>query len=87
MPIVSPDMRNVIVSKLGTEEGPYTVVRWHVSDGNVVQRDDVLCELEAGKAVVEIRSDVSGTVVVIQRKEGEEVQVGETLCSIAEGVD
>lgn len=82
-----PEMFDVLVQQLGTEEGPYTIAKWHVFEGTEIHKGGVLCEIDAGKAIVEIVSEVSGTVSLILKKEGEEVAVGESLCSIVDGVD
>lgn len=63
----------------GIHEG--VIVKWHVKAGDTVKRDQVLCEIETDKAIVEIPSPESGVIGKLYHKEGEEVKVGEVLVS------
>ena len=70
----------------GIHEGE--IVKWFVAKGEKIQEDDVLCEIQNDKAVVEIPSPVEGTVLDIYFEEGEVATVGETLISFdAEGYE
>src|SRR3989338_776217 len=66
----------------GITEGE--IVKWHVSVGDVVKEHDVLAEVETDKAIVQIHSPVSGTILRLDHKEGDTIQVGETLAVIGE---
>ncbi|OMP68477.1 dihydrolipoamide acetyltransferase family protein [Domibacillus epiphyticus] len=61
----------------GIHEGE--IVKWFVKPGDKVQEDDVLCEVQNDKAVVEIPSPVAGTVEEILVEEGATAIVGDTL--------
>jgi pyruvate dehydrogenase E2 component (dihydrolipoamide acetyltransferase) len=61
----------------GIHEGE--IVKWFVKKGDKVQEDDVLCEVQNDKAVVEIPSPVAGTVKDILVPEGTVATVGQTL--------
>jgi pyruvate dehydrogenase E2 component (dihydrolipoamide acetyltransferase) len=63
----------------GIAEG--VIVKWHVKPGDHVKQDDVLCEVETDKAIVEIPSPESAVVGQIYHQEGETVEVGEVLVS------
>ncbi len=69
----------------GIAEGE--VVRWWVAEGDTVQADQTLAEVETDKAVVEIPSPRTGTVVRLAVREGEKIQVGEVLVVIGEDGD
>ncbi|MGX8793263.1 dihydrolipoamide acetyltransferase family protein [Oceanobacillus sp. M60] len=70
----------------GIHEGE--LVKWFVKEGDEVKEDDVLCEIQNDKSVVEIPSQVDGTVTKIHVAEGEVAVVGDTLISFdAEGYD
>ncbi|MDE7523306.1 biotin/lipoyl-containing protein, partial [Ligilactobacillus salivarius] len=64
----------------GIHEGE--IVKWLVKEGEKLSEDDVLCEVQNDKAVVEIPSPVSGTVEKIHVKEGQVAIVGDVLVSI-----
>lgn len=61
----------------GIHEGE--IVKWFVKPGDKVQEDDVLCEVQNDKAVVEIPSPVAGTVEEILVEEGTVAVVGDVL--------
>lgn len=61
----------------GIHEGE--IVKWFVKPGDKVKEDDVLCEVQNDKAVVEIPSPVEGTVMEILVEEGSVATVGEVL--------
>lgn len=61
----------------GIHEGE--IVKWFVKPGDKVSEDDVLCEVQNDKAVVEIPSPVDGTVKEILVEEGNVAVVGDVL--------
>jgi pyruvate dehydrogenase E2 component (dihydrolipoamide acetyltransferase) len=70
----------------GIHEGE--IVSWMVKEGDEVKEDDILCEVQNDKAVVEIPSPVEGKVTKIFVQEGEVAIVGDTLISFdAEGYE
>jgi pyruvate dehydrogenase E2 component (dihydrolipoamide acetyltransferase) len=63
----------------GIHEGE--IVKWFIKPGDKVQEDDVLCEIQNDKAVVEIPSPVEGTVEEVLVDEGTVATVGQVLVS------
>jgi pyruvate dehydrogenase E2 component (dihydrolipoamide acetyltransferase) len=61
----------------GIHEGE--IVKWFIKPGDKVQEDDVLCEIQNDKAVVEIPSPVEGTVIDVLIGEGTVATVGQVL--------
>ncbi|MDF2902997.1 MAG: branched-chain alpha-keto acid dehydrogenase subunit [Bacillus sp. (in: firmicutes)] len=61
----------------GIHEGE--IVKWFVKPGDKIQEDDVLCEVQNDKAVVEIPSPVAGTVEEVLIGEGTVATVGQVL--------
>ncbi|MGZ4160631.1 MAG: dihydrolipoamide acetyltransferase family protein [Neobacillus sp.] len=61
----------------GIHEGE--IVKWFIKPGDKVQEDDVLCEIQNDKAVVEIPSPVEGTVIEVLIGEGPVATVGQVL--------
>ncbi len=66
----------------GITEG--TVKKWLVKEGDTVEEDQVMAEVETDKAVVEMPSPVSGTILKIQVREDEVIMVGQVLVVIGE---
>ncbi|MFD1168414.1 dihydrolipoyllysine-residue acetyltransferase [Oceanobacillus caeni] len=70
----------------GIAEGE--IVKWFFKEGDTVKEDDVLCEVQNDKAVVEIPSPVDGTVQKIHVGEGEVATVGNIFVTFeAEGYE
>ncbi|SEQ62791.1 pyruvate dehydrogenase E2 component (dihydrolipoamide acetyltransferase) [Virgibacillus subterraneus] len=70
----------------GIHEGE--IVKWFVKEGDEIKEDDVLCEVQNDKAVVEIPSPVEGTVEKVHVEEGTVSTVGDTIITIdAEGYE
>jgi pyruvate dehydrogenase E2 component (dihydrolipoamide acetyltransferase) len=61
----------------GLEEG--TIAAWLVAEGDVVELNQPIAEIETAKAVVEMPSPVSGRIVALHVAEGSEARVGEAL--------
>ncbi|MBI2040769.1 MAG: 2-oxo acid dehydrogenase subunit E2 [DPANN group archaeon] len=66
----------------GIAEGD--IVKWLVKEGDNVSEHQVIVKIETSKAIVDIPSPTSGTVIKINFKEGENVKVGEVLAVIGE---
>ncbi len=64
----------------GIHEGE--IVKWFVKAGDKIEEDDVLCEVQNDKAVVEIPSPVAGTVQEVLVEEGTVSVVGDILIKI-----
>ncbi|HEV7606764.1 MAG TPA: dihydrolipoamide acetyltransferase family protein, partial [Steroidobacteraceae bacterium] len=55
------------------------VVAWHVKPGDLVQEDQVMCEVMTEKAAVEMPAPVTGRILSIQGEPGDMVAVGSEL--------
>jgi 2-oxoisovalerate dehydrogenase E2 component (dihydrolipoyl transacylase) len=55
------------------------VVAWHVKPGDLVQEDQVMCEVMTEKAAVEMPAPVTGRIVSISGQPGDMVAVGSEL--------
>lgn len=66
----------------GITEGE--VVNWLVDEGDEVEEDQALVEVETDKAVVEIPSPYSGTLLTQHAAEGDTIEVDEDLATIGE---
>lgn len=66
----------------GITEGE--IVKWVVKEGDEVEEDQTLAELETDKAVVEIPSPYKGTILKRHFKEKDIIKVGEVLVTIGE---
>jgi 2-oxoisovalerate dehydrogenase E2 component (dihydrolipoyl transacylase) len=63
-----------------------SVVQWLVAEGDVVAVDQPVVEVETAKSVVEVPSPYAGRVEVLHAAEGELVEVGRPLITVAVAV-
>jgi 2-oxoglutarate dehydrogenase E2 component (dihydrolipoamide succinyltransferase) len=77
---MSKEMR---VPTVGESISEVTVGQWFKKDGDLVQLDEVLCELESDKATFEFPSEAAG-VLRIKAQEGDTVEIGGLICLIEE---
>jgi pyruvate dehydrogenase E2 component (dihydrolipoamide acetyltransferase) len=61
----------------GIHEGE--IVKWHIKEGDQVEEDQIIMEVQNDKAVVEIPSPVNGKVLSIKVEEGTVAVVGDVL--------
>jgi len=73
---------NLPKSGMGIEEG--TVHHWHKAVGESVREGEVLVEIETAKALQEVVSPASGTLVRILVAEGVTTAINTTLGEIEE---
>ena len=75
----------ILVPELGESVIEATVGHWHKSEGEPVTAGDVLVELETDKVDLEVGAERGGILARIERKEGEDVKIGDVLGLIEEG--
>src|SRR6478735_7300325 len=62
------------------------IVSWRVAPGDAVAVNDVLVEIETAKSLVELPSPFAGTVGELLAAEGDTVNVGSPIITIASSV-
>src|SRR6188472_1966588 len=62
------------------------IVSWRVAPGDTVAVNDVLVEIETAKSLVELPSPFAGTVGQLLVAEGDTVDVGSPIITIASSV-
>lgn len=75
------DMKVPTVGESITE---VTIASWNKNDGDFVQLDEILCELESDKATFELPAEASG-ILRIAAEAGETLGIGEIICRIEAG--
>jgi 2-oxoglutarate dehydrogenase E2 component (dihydrolipoamide succinyltransferase) len=58
-------------------------LKWNKKDGDYVERDEVIAELESEKATFEVNAEKAG-VLKTSAKEGDTLKIGDVLASIDE---
>ena len=76
-------MIDIKVPTVGESISEVTLLKWTKKDGDYVDRDEVIAELESEKATFEVNAEKAG-VLKISAKEGDTLKIGDTLASIDE---
>ncbi|NJD02265.1 MAG: 2-oxo acid dehydrogenase subunit E2 [Ruminiclostridium sp.] len=74
----------VIMPKQGLQMTEGTITRWHFAEGDRVEIDKPLFEMETDKLNIEITAQASGTLLKILKGEGEIVPITEIIAVIGE---
>ncbi len=72
----------IIVPALGESISEAVIAKWLKKEGDFVERDEILVELETDKVTQEIYAPQAGVISKIFFLEGKEVKVGEVIASI-----
>ena len=59
------------------------IARWMKKDGDYVEKDEEICEIDSDKATLTLSAEASGVLKILV-KEGETVSVGSPVCTIDE---
>ena len=75
---------DITVPSLGESITEAVIAKWLKKEGEIVNKDEVIAELETDKVTQEIYSPKTGIIKKILFQEGEEVKIGETIVNIEE---
>ncbi|MDR7131184.1 2-oxoglutarate dehydrogenase E2 component (dihydrolipoamide succinyltransferase) [Algoriphagus sp. 4150] len=75
--------KEIKVPAVGESITEVTIGQWFKKDGDEVQMDEVLCELESDKATFELPAEAAG-VLRIKAQEGDVLEIGAVICEIDE---
>src|ERR1044072_3277760 len=76
-------MIEIKVPTVGESISEVTLVKWLKTDGEWVERDEVLCELESEKATFELNAEKAGILHIVAQ-EGATLAIGDVACKIDE---
>ncbi|MCU7550235.1 2-oxoglutarate dehydrogenase complex dihydrolipoyllysine-residue succinyltransferase [Chitinophagaceae bacterium LB-8] len=76
-------MIDIKVPTVGESINEVTLVKWLKKDGDYVQRDEVIAELESEKATFEVNAEQAGILKVVG-KEGDTLNIGDVVAQIDE---
>lgn len=75
---------DVVIPAVGESITEVTIASWSKKDGDAVNMDDVLCELESDKATFELPAEGAGTLKILV-KAGETIAIGTAVAQITLG--
>ncbi len=62
------------------------IAEWLVTDGEYVEKDQIIAEIDSDKATLELPAEQSGSIT-LKAEEGDVVQVGQVVCHIDNSAD
>ena len=77
-------MIDLKVPTVGESINEVSLVKWLKKDGDYVERDELLCEMESEKATFELHAEESGSLKTIA-KEGDTLKIGDLVARIDQG--
>lgn len=75
-------MIEIKVPTVGESISEVTLLKWNKKDGDYVERDEVIAELESEKATFEVNAEKAGTIKLGNINEGDTIKIGDLLASI-----
>jgi len=72
---------DIKVPAVGESVTEVTLASWMVEEGDYVEMDQPICELESDKATMELPAEKAGTVKFVAQ-EGDELVIGSMICTI-----
>src|SRR5215204_7656142 len=76
-------MIDIKVPTVGESINEVTLIKWLKGDGEYVDRDEVIAELESEKATFEVNAEKAGVLKTVG-KEGDTLNIGDVLAKIDE---
>src|SRR5436190_20248450 len=76
-------MIDIKVPTVGESISEVTLLKWNKKDGEYVERDEVIAELESEKATFEVNAEKGGLLKTVAQ-EGDTLKIGDVLASIDE---
>ena len=76
-------MIDIKVPSVGESISEVNLVKWLKKEGDYVNRDEVLCELESEKATFELNAEQAGVLHIVAQ-EGATLKIGDLACKIDE---
>src|SRR5215510_1477865 len=76
-------MIDIKVPAVGESISEVTLLKWNKKDGDYVERDEVIAELESEKATFEVNAEQAGVLKTLGQ-EGDTLNIGQVLAKIDE---
>jgi 2-oxoglutarate dehydrogenase E2 component (dihydrolipoamide succinyltransferase) len=74
----------MVVPTVGESITEVTIANWLKKDGDHVEMDEVIAELESDKATFELPAEAAGTLQIVAQQ-GDTIEIGATICKIVPG--
>ena len=77
-------MTEIKVPAVGESISEVTLLKWNKKDGDYVERDEVIAELESEKATFEVNAEKAGVIKLAAFNEGDTILIGDLIATIDE---
>ncbi|HMX77408.1 MAG TPA: dihydrolipoyllysine-residue succinyltransferase, partial [Chitinophagaceae bacterium] len=77
-------MTEIKVPAVGESISEVTLLKWNKKDGDYVERDEVIAELESEKATFEVNAEKAGVIKLAAFQEGDTILIGDLIATIDE---
>ena len=77
-------MTDIKVPTVGESINEVTLLKWNKKNGEYVERDEVIAELESEKATFEVNAEKAGIIHLGEFAEGDTIKIGDLLARIDE---
>ena len=77
-------IQKVIMPKMGQTVEEAVIEKWHVKEGDAIEKGQILFELTTDKATIEAESYYTGTLLRVFRAEGDTVPVNAVIAVVGE---
>jgi len=77
-------MTEIKVPAVGESISEVTLLKWNKKDGDYVERDEVIAELESEKATFEVNAEKAGVIKLAAFHEGDTILIGDLIATIDE---
>lgn len=71
----------IIVPSPGESITQVEVAQWLVTDGEYVEKDQIVCEIDSDKATLEFPIEEAGGIIIVAA-EGDTINVGDVICKV-----
>ena len=80
-PTKTGEVKEMIVPTVGESITEVTISSWLKEDGDYVELDEIIAEVESDKATFELPAEASGLLTIVAQ-EGDTIEIGATICRI-----
>ncbi|MCE7993898.1 MAG: 2-oxoglutarate dehydrogenase complex dihydrolipoyllysine-residue succinyltransferase [Roseivirga sp.] len=81
-PKATGEVKEMIVPAVGESITEVTISTWLKADGDYVELDEIIAEVDSDKATFELPAEASGTLTAVAQ-EGDTIEIGALICKIA----
>ena len=78
------DIIKMMVPAVGESINEVTISSWLKKEGDIVELDEIIAEIDSDKATFDLTAESSGKLI-IEVKEGDTIEIGSHICSIEKG--